>query len=95
MVLTDTKSYPLFSNLTKMIISSESRTINNMDHKVITADGLDRVQINNQLHYLNVEMDKLKAKQSVLLAARDAIDYECERMEIGNDCDNLFEQMFE
>ena len=68
-----------------------------MIHTVIAVNGLDRVDINNKLHYLNVEMDKLRAKQIELVSMRDAIDYECERMEASesaDDCDNLFEQMF-
>lgn len=60
--------------------------------KYTTVDGLDRVAINNRLHYLNVEMDKLKAKQAELLAMRDMIDYECERMRFAET--PLFEEMF-
>ena len=70
------------------------RIINGMKHTVTTADGLDRVQINLRLLHLNDEMDKLKAKQARLLAMRDMIDRECERMEQAENCDNLFEQMF-
>lgn len=92
--MTDTKTYPLFSELMTNIISDKIVTINGMNHKVIAVNGMDRIDINTKLHYLNVEMDKLKAKQADLVAMRDAIDYECERKELANDCDNLFEQMF-
>ena len=90
-----TKSYPLFANLTDMIIASQPRQINNMTHEVTTVDGMDRVQINTQLHYINVEMDKLKEKQIALLQMRDAIDYECERREAAEAGYNLFDEMFE
>tara|TARA_A200000159_G_scaffold41601_1_gene38256 strand:+ start:3080 stop:3385 length:306 start_codon:yes stop_codon:yes gene_type:complete len=76
------------------IISDKKVSINGMEHTVTAVDGLDRIDINNKLHYLNVEMDKLKAQQSKLVAMRDMIDYECERREQADNCDNLFEQMF-
>ena len=88
------KTYPLFSELMTHIIANKKVTINGMEHTVTAVDGLDRVDINNRLHYLNVEMDKLKAKQAELVAMRDMIDYECERREQADNCDNLFEQMF-
>ncbi len=71
-----------------------TRIINGMAHTVTTADGLDRCQINTRLHYLNVEMDKLKAKQARLIACRDALDLECERMERAESANNLFDEMF-
>ena len=70
------------------------RIINGMEHTVTAVDGMDRVQINMRLMHLNEEMDKLKAKQARLLAMRNMIDRECERMEQAENCDNLFEQMF-
>ena len=70
------------------------RIINGMEHTVTTVDGMDRVQINLRLGHLRDEMDKLKAKQARLLAMREMIDRECERMEQAENCDNLFEQMF-
>ena len=70
------------------------RIINGMEHTVTAVDDMDRVQINLRLLHLNDEMDKLKAKQARLLAMRDMIDRECERMEQADNCDNLFEQMF-
>ena len=70
------------------------RIINGMEHTVTTADGLDRCQINTRLHYLNVEMDKLKAKQARLIACRDAIDHECEMQERAENANNLFDEMF-
>ena len=79
------------------IISDKKVTINGMNHTVIAVNGLDRVDINNKLHDLNVEMDKLRAKQIELVSMREAIDYECQKAEAkesADDCDNLFEQMF-
>ena len=58
------------------IISDKKVTINGMVHTVTAVNGLDRVDINNKLHYLNVEMDKLRAKQIELVSMREAIDYE-------------------
>ena len=78
-----------------MIIDKNStRVINNMEHKVITVDGLDRVEINNELHKLNEQMMKLKMQQSVLVSMRDAIDRECEMMERAESADDLFAEMF-
>jgi hypothetical protein len=70
------------------------RIINGTALKVITADGMDRTQINTHLHYLNVEMDKLRAKQAVLIARRDAIDHECEMLERADAAEDLFAEMF-
>ena len=70
------------------------RIINGMEHTVTAVDGMDRVQINLHLGHVREQMDKLKAKQDRLLAMRDMIDRECERMEQAENCDNLFEQMF-
>ena len=55
-----------------------------------TVNGMDRCQINTRLHYINVEMDKLKAKQSALIAARNELDRDIEMQEIGD----LFDEMF-
>ena len=71
-----------------------TRIINGMAHTVTTVNDMDRVQINLRLGHLNEQMEKLKAKQARLLAMRDMIDRECERMEQAENCDNLFEQMF-
>ena len=70
------------------------RIINGMQHTVTTVNGMDRVQINLRLQHLSEEMNKLKAKQARLLAMRDMLDRECERLEQADNCDNLFEQMF-
>ena len=76
------------------IISDKKVTINGMVHTVTAVNGLDRVDINNRLHDLNVEMDKLKQKQIELVSMRDMIDHECDLREQADNCDNLFEQMF-
>tara|TARA_B100000902_G_scaffold188834_1_gene180646 strand:+ start:170 stop:436 length:267 start_codon:yes stop_codon:yes gene_type:complete len=81
----------------KFTITDKKVLINNMNHTVTAVNGLDRVAINTRLHYINVEMDKLKQKQSELVAMRDELDRICEMQESGesaDDCDNLFEQMF-
>tara|TARA_B100000214_G_scaffold35722_1_gene22512 strand:+ start:207 stop:458 length:252 start_codon:yes stop_codon:yes gene_type:complete len=79
------------------IISNKKVTINGRVYEVTAVNGLDRVDINNKLHDLNEEMDKIKQKMIELVSMREAIDYECQRMEAkesADDCDNLFEQMF-
>ena len=65
-----------------------------MMHTVFAVDGLDTVDINNQLHHLNVEMDKLKAKQSELIQMREMIDHQCEMLERAESADDLFNEMF-
>ena len=76
------------------IISDKQVNINGMIHTVTAVDGLDTVDINNQLHHLNVEMDKLKAKQSVLIQMREMIDHQCEMLERAESADDLFNEMF-
>ena len=81
----------------KFTITDKKVLINNSEYEVTAVNGLDRVAINTRLHYINVEMDKLKQKQSELVAMRDELDRICEMQEAGesaDDCDNLFEQMF-
>lgn len=73
-----------------MTVINQPRIINNTEYPVPTVDGFDRVQINTRLHYLNVEIDKLKAKQAVLIEMRDQLDRHAEMQEMGN----LFDQMF-
>ena len=72
------------------IISDKSVLINGMIHTVTAVDGLDTVDINNQLHHLNVEMDKLKAKQSELIQMREMIEHR----ERAESADDLFNEMF-
>ena len=76
------------------IISDKKVIINGMEHVVTAVDGLDQVDINNKLHYINVEMDKLRQKQESLLQMRNMIDFECERREMQDKETNLFEEMF-
>ena len=81
----------------KFTITDKKVLINNSEYEVTAVNGLDRVAINTRLHYINVEMDKLKQKQSELIAMRNELDRICEMQEAGesaDDCDNLFEQMF-
>ena len=76
------------------IISDKQVNINGMMHTVFAVDGLDTVDINNQLHHLNVEMDKLKAKQSELIQMREMIEHQCEMLERAESADDLFNEMF-
>ena len=73
-----------------MTVTYQPRKINNTMYDMPTVDGLDRCEINTKLHYLNVEMDKLKAQQSTLIAMRDQLDRHAEMQEMGD----LFDQMF-
>lgn len=82
------KTYPLFSEL--MAVTIQPRKINNTEYDMPTVDGMDRCQINTELHYLNVEMDKLKVKQAALVSMRDQLDRHAEVQE-SND---LFDEMF-
>jgi len=77
----------------KYIITDKKVLINNMNHTVTAVNGMDRVAINTRLHYINVEMDKLKQKQIELVSMRDELD-KVEAPESADDCDNLYEQMF-
>ena len=73
-----------------MTVINQPRIINNTEYLTPTVDGFDRVQINTRLHYLNVEIDKLKAKQAKLIEMRDQLDRHAEMQEMGD----LFDQMF-
>ena len=76
-------------------ISDKKVIINGMEHKVISVDGLDRVDINNRLHDLNEQISKLKMIQSELVQMRNMIDFEIERMERMESGEvDLFEEMF-
>ena len=62
-----------------------------------TVDDMDRCQINNELHYLNVEIDKLRAKQQALVSMRDQLDRHAEMTEWeerAKNADSLFDEMF-
>ena len=73
-----------------MTVKMEPRIINGNTYDMPTVDGMDRCQINTRLHYINVEMDKLKAKQAALIDARNQLDRHAELQE----SDNLFDEMF-
>ena len=77
-----------------IIDNNATRVINNMEHKVITVDGLDRVEINNKLHELNEKLMWLKTEQMALVSMRDAIDRQCEMKERAESADDLFAEMF-
>ena len=62
-----------------------------------TVDDMDRCQINNELHYLNVEIDKLRVKQQALVSMRDQLDRHAEMTEWeerAKNADSLFDEMF-
>ena len=61
-----------------------------MEHMVTTVDGLDRVEINNKLHYLGDQLMKLKMEQDHLIQMRNMIDRQNEL----NEMDDLFAEMF-
>ena len=73
-----------------MTVILQPRKINNTMYDMPTVGGLDPCEINTKLHYLNVEMDKLKMKQASLIAMRDQLDRHAEMQEM----DDLFDQMF-
>lgn len=73
-----------------MTVQLKPRIINGNTYDMPTVDDMDRCQINTRLHYLNVEMDKLKAKQAALIAMRDQLDRHAELQEAGD----LFDEMF-
>lgn len=62
-----------------------------MEHMVTTVDGLDRVEINNKLHYLGDQLMKLKMEQDHLIQMRNMIDRQNEL----NEMDDLFQEMFD
>ena len=61
-----------------------------MEHMVTAVDGLDRVEINNKLHYLGDQLMKLKMEQNHLIQMRNMIDRQNELKEM----DDLFAEMF-
>ena len=75
---------------TQMAVTLQPRKINNTFYDMPTVGGLDRCEINTKLHYLNVEMDKLKAKQTALIEMRNQLDRHAEMQEMGDLFDELF-----
>ena len=73
-----------------MTVKMEPRIINGNTYDMPTVGGMDRCQINTRLHYINVEMDKLKIKQAALIDALNQLDRHAELQE----SDNLFDEMF-
>ena len=61
-----------------MTVEMQPRIINGTSYDMPTVNGMDRCQINTRLHYINVEMDKLKARQAALLDARTELDRHAE-----------------
>ena len=77
-----------------MSVQLQPRIINGRSYDIPTVDGMDRCQINTRLHYINVELDKLKMKQASLIAMRDQLDRHAEMQERAQNADNLFDEMF-
>lgn len=77
-----------------MTVIRQPRKINNTVYDMPTVDGLDRCEINTKLHYLNVEMDKLKLQQSALISMRDQLDRYEEVEERADAVENIFAEMF-
>jgi len=81
-------------------VKSDTRLINNTPHNVLVVNGLDRVQINTRLHYLNEQISKLQLKQAELVESRDAMDRKIVEMEEGIEAywdksgQALFDDMF-
>jgi hypothetical protein len=73
-----------------MKVSEKPQIINGMEHMVTTVDGLDRVEINNKLHYLGDQLMKLKMEQDHLIQMRNMIDRQNELSEMND----LFDEMF-
>lgn len=72
-----------------MTVMLQPRIINDTTYDIPTVDGMDRCQINTRLHYLNVELDKLKMKQAALIEARNQLDRHVEMQDV-----DLFAEMF-
>ena len=80
-----------------MTVILQPRKINNTMYDMPTVDNMDRCEINNKLHKLNVEMDKLRIMQDALISMRDQLDRHAEMTEWeerAKNADNLFDEMF-
>ena len=74
----------------QMTVEMQRRMINQTEYEMPTVDGMDRCQINNRLHYINVEIDKLRNTQQALIERRNQLDRHAEMQEMGD----LFDEMF-
>ena len=75
---------------TQMTVIEQPRIINGTEYPIPTVDGMDRCQINNRLHYINVEIEKLRNTQRALIEMRNQLDRHNEMQEMGD----LFDEMF-
>ncbi|NBW41736.1 hypothetical protein EBR25_12150 [bacterium] len=75
---------------TMAAITDKTITINGMKHTVTAVNGMDRVEINNELHYIGDQILKLKMQQAALIEARNMIDQHNK----DRDLDDLFLEMF-
>ena len=74
----------------QMTVEMQPRKINNTVYDMPTVDGMDRVQINNRLHYISEELMKLRNTQQALIAMRNQLDRHNEMLEMSD----LFDEMF-
>ncbi len=71
-------------------ITDKTITSHGMTYTVTAVDGMDRVEINNKLHYLGDQILKLKMQQAELIKARKLIDQHNKDLSLGD----LFLEMF-
>jgi hypothetical protein len=71
-------------------VTDKPQIINGIEHTVTAVNGLDRVEINNKLHYIGDEIMKLRMQQDALIQMRNLIDRQNEMSEMND----LFDEMF-
>jgi hypothetical protein len=71
-------------------VTDKPQIINGIEHTVTAVNGLDRVEINNKLHYIGDQIMKLRMQQNALVQMRNLIDRQCEISEM----DSLFNELF-
>jgi len=71
-------------------ITDKTITSNGMTYTVTAVNGMDRVEINNELHYIGDEILKLRMRQNQLIEARNMIDQHNKDLSLGD----LFLEMF-
>jgi hypothetical protein len=72
------------------IISERTTMSQGMPITVTTVNGMDRVQINNELHKIGDQLLKLKMQQAALVEMRNQIDRQNEMIEMGDLFDEIF-----
>jgi len=64
------------------IITDKLQTINGREYPLLAVNTLTRVEINNKLHYLNDQIDKLRVLQDMLVDMRRALDNHQEEVDL-------------